>query len=67
MSDVFTLVKLFFYYAWEFPFQIPFFMFPFSFGHLIYSGIIISVSIQVIRKLFKFGGSQDGWHRSDNL
>ena len=54
MNTIFQLVKFFFHYAFYFPFQIQFFMFPFTFGHLIYAGIIISVSIHVIRKLFSF-------------
>lgn len=64
---IFDLVRFFFNFAFVFPFQIQFFMFPFSFGHLIYAGIIISVSVHVIRKLFHLGGSDDDWYRANNL
>lgn len=55
MNDVFRLVKLFFDFAFYMPFQIQFFMFPFTFGHLIYASLITCVSIAVMSRFVKGG------------
>lgn len=55
IQEIFRVVQAFFDFAFYFPFKIQFFMFPFSFGHLIYAGLIISVSISILRK-FVHGG-----------
>lgn len=59
MYDIWSLVKLFYETAWEMPWSIPFFMFPFSFGHVIYGSMLVSVSVIVLGRFIhsKEGGS----------
>lgn len=59
--DVWFLVRYFFQFAWEMPFRIPFFSFGFTYGHLIYGGILICASVTVLgRFIHNKGGWKDG-------
>lgn len=58
---VLNVVALIFEYAWKVPFQVQFFMFPFTFGHLIWGSIIISVGVHVCVKFIS--GQKGGWKK----
>lgn len=57
-ETVLDLVQYIIQLAWSIPFQIPFFMFPFTFGHVIYGMIFIDVGVLIWAKFFK--GNKDG-------
>lgn len=59
--DVWFLVRYLFHLAWQIPFSIPFFDFGFTYGHLIYGSILISVAVTVLgRFLHEKGDGLNG-------
>lgn len=53
VDDIFLFIKWFFEFVFLLPFSVPFFGFPFTYGHLIWGSITISVSVYVIRMILK--------------
>ena len=54
-EKVFEIARLCWHYCWSVPFNIQFFWFPFTFGHVIWGSILIDVVIAVIYKMLQKG------------
>lgn len=69
-ADVIEFLRWIWYYAWWMPWNIQFFFFPFTFGHLLYGFIIVDVICHVIYKMNQKGeynGHKHGfWDSSKN-
>lgn len=55
LTDVPQFIGWFFNFCFVLPFSVPFFFFPFTYGHLIYGSMIISVACSVVSKILKGG------------
>lgn len=51
--DLSIFVEWLFHFAFVLPFSVQFFFLPFTFGHLIYGSMLISVSVHVLSKIMK--------------
>lgn len=62
-QGVLGLVRTIFEYAWDIPFKIPFFMFPFSFGHVFYGLVFMDIGILICKKFLDTSHDDDNFRR----
>lgn len=54
MSDVLNLVRVLMTSAFDWLFRTPFFMFPFSFGHLLSAIMVIELTCIILKRFLSY-------------